>query len=184
MHTLRRYGDGPACYINVQTHLDSSKQSVMLSFLRFTPVGQRIPNGAVVILTSELQFKTSTKRALDSDRLDLSSDRSEHSSSNSRRPSHPTHSERSDSTVENTSTTTVVQEENAEKNRKPDRRRISRRLRPLSRPTFVFSFLLIVIFSSIVPFVRSVNVSSETESEGGYGETTANIAREYSFISR
>ena len=146
----------------------------MLSFLRSIPVGQRIPNGAVVILTSELQFKTSTK--LDSDQHDRSSDRSEHSSSNSRRPSQPAYPPL-DST-EDTSPTTVVPEEIKRKKKQFDRKR-----RPLSRPTFVFSFLLIAVLSSIVPFVRAVNVSSETtDSEGGYGETTANIAREYVIV--
>lgn len=145
----------------------------MLSFHRFTPTGQRIPNGAAVILTSELQFKVSTERALDSDQHDRSSDRSEHSSSNSRLPSQPAHS-----SLEETSIATVVPEE--VKRKKFDRRRIiTQKPRPLSRPTFVFSLLLIAFFSSIVPFVRTVNVSSETtESEGGYGQTTANIARE------
>lgn len=149
----------------------------MLSFHRFTPTGQRIPNGAAVILTSELQFKISTERALDSDQHDRSSDRSEHSSSNSRLPSQPAHSSLVESTEETSIATDVPEEV---KRKKFDRRRvITQKPRPLSKPTFVFSLLLIAFFSSIVPFVRTVNVSSETtESEGGYGQTTANIARE------
>lgn len=162
----------------------------MLSFLRFTPVGQRLPNGAAVILTSELQFKTSTKRDLDStrhlqsnrpsDRHDRSSDRSEPSSSNSRRPSDPA---KLDSTDTSNATTVVSKDVGGHK--KLYRKRISYRSRPFSRPTFVVSLLLFAFFSAVLPLVRSVNVSADiAESEGGYGETTADIAGEYNSFNR